>query len=168
MTLGSRLAAVLAHSLMVVGFGCATMAPPARSSGASLSDEGISLAVVGQTCADHRAPGGSPSPSLDATFAIEVGNPTPQPVSVHPERIILRAPGPVSPQSFKRDDDQSDLVEGGTTQPFKVRFVASGVTCSQEMQLDSGSALEWRGRPVRLPAVRFVPVAPVTGPVGSR
>ncbi len=124
------------------------------------------MAVVGQTCAEIR-PAGVSSASLEATFAVEVGNPTPQPVTVRPERMILRAPGPITPQSFKRADGQTDAVEGGTTQPFTLRFVAPGVTCSQEMQLDSSSALEWRGGPVTLSAVRFVPSAPGTGPARS-
>ena len=166
MMVASRLAAVLVRLLMALGLGsgCAKMLPPARSSGATLSDDGISLAVVGQTCADLHPGGAPPSLSIEMTLAIEVGNPTPEPVGVHPERMMLLAPSPVAPRFLKREDSQPMAVTGGTTAPFTVHFVAPGVKCSQEMQLDSSSALEWRGGPVILSAVRFVPVS---GPAGS-
>jgi hypothetical protein len=135
------------------------MLPPARSSGATLSEDGISLAIVGQTCAELRSGGASPSLSMEMTLAIEVGNPTPEPVGVHPERMMLLAPGPVAPRFLKREDGQPVAVTGGTTAPLTVQFVAPGVTCSQEMVLDSSSALEWRGQRVVLSAVRFVPVS---------
>ena len=141
------------------------MLPPARSSGATLSDHGISLAVVGQTCTDLHTAGAPASASLETTLAIEVGNPTPEPVTVHPERMILRAPGPIAPRTSQREDSQPAAVQGGSTQPFTVRFVAPGATCSQEIELDSSAALEWRGERVVLSPVRFVPVS---GPASSR
>ncbi len=141
------------------------MLPPARSSGATLSDEGISLAIVGQRCSEVRPAGTTASPSLEATLAIEVGNPTPEPVIVHPERMMLLAPGPIGPWFLKREDGQPVSIEGGTTQPFTVQYSVPGVTCSHEMRLDSRAALEWNGRPVVLPAVHFTPVEP--GPSSS-
>src|SRR5437016_2632656 len=85
----------LIHALMViaVGTGCAAMVAPARSSGIALSEEGIQLAVVGQVCKQSRSTSASTAPLLDATLAIEVGNPTPGLVSVYPDRLILVAPG---------------------------------------------------------------------------
>ena len=135
------------------------MLPPARSGGATLSDDGISLAVVGQTCTE-RPEGVSASPAVEATLKIEVGNPTPQPVTVHPEKMMLLAPGPIAPRFLKREDSQSVSIPGGTTQPFTVQYVAPGITCSHEMQLDSSSALEWNDGRVVLSAVRFTPSAP--------
>jgi hypothetical protein len=162
MTLASRLAAALVHLLVAIGLGtgCAKMLPPARSSGATLSDDGISLAVVGQTCAELRPAGVSVPPSVEMTLAIEVGNPTPEPVGVNPERMMLFAPGPIAPRFLKREDSQPVAVNGGTTAPFTVQFVAPGVMCSQEMRLDSSSALEWRGQKVVLTPVNFTPIAP--------
>ncbi len=146
--------------VLVLGAGCAKMLPPARSSGATLSDEGISLAVVGQRCAEVRPAGATGSPSLEATLAIEVGNPTPEPVTVHPERLMLLAPGPIAPRFLNAEDSQPVSVPGGTTEPFTVQYVAPGVMCSHEMRLDSSSALEWNGRPVVLSTVHFTPVEP--------
>jgi hypothetical protein len=147
-----------------VGAGCATkMLPPARSSGASLSDEGISLAVVSQSCAEVHSTGAPASVSLEATLAIEVGNPTPESVIVRPDKMMLLAPGPIAPRFSKGEDSQPVSVPGGTTQPFTVLYVAPGITCTHEMRLDSRTALEWNGRPVALSAVHFTPVEPPHG-----
>jgi hypothetical protein len=166
MMLASPSAAALVRVVLTLGLGtgCTKMLPPARSSGAMLSDDGISLAVVGQNCAELHAAGVSPARTIEMTLAVEVGNPTPEPVGVHPDRIMLLAPGPISPRFLKLEDSEPVAVAGGTTAPFTVRFVAPGVTCSQELQLDSSSALEWHGRKVVLSAIRFVPVS---GPASS-
>jgi hypothetical protein len=166
MTPASPLAAALVRLLLTLGLGsgCTKMLPPARSSGAMLSDDGISLAVVGQNCAELHPAGVSPPRTIEITLTVEVGTPTPEPVGVHPERMMLLAPGPVAPRFLKGENGEPLAVAGGTTAPFTVRFVAPGVTCSQEMQLDSSSALEWRGRKAVLSAIRFVPVS---GPVSS-
>src|SRR5581483_7265410 len=124
---GSAAALVSLSIALGLGAGCATMSPPARSSGVTLSDEGISLAVVGQTCAER--PGAGASPSADTTLSIEVGNPTPEPVTVYPERMHLRARGPVGSRPVKGEDNQPRTVDGGTTEPFTIRFVAPGAWC---------------------------------------
>lgn len=162
MSAASRSLVASIHLLLALGLGagCAKMLPPARSSGATLSDDGISLAVVGQRCAEVGPAGGTASPALEATLAIEVGNPTPEPVTVHPERMMLLAPGPIGPRFLKAEDSQPVAIPGGTTQPFTVQYVVPGVTCSHEMRLDSRSALEWNGRPVVLAAVHFTPAEP--------
>jgi hypothetical protein len=97
------------------------------------------------------------------TLAIEVGSPTPEPVGVHPEKMMLLAPGPVAPRFLKREESQPVAVSGGMTAPVTVQFVAPGVTCSQELGLDSSAALEWRGQQVILSAVHFVPVSARAG-----
>jgi hypothetical protein len=163
MTLAPRSVPALVQMLMALGLGagCATkMLPPARSSGATLSDEGISVAVVGQRCAEVHPAGASASVSLEATLAVEVGNPTPEPVTVYPEKMMLLVPGPIAPHFSKREDSQAVSISGGTTQPFAVQYVAPGITCTHEMRLDSTTALEWNGRPVVLSAVRFTPTEP--------
>lgn len=160
---GPHSVAALLHLLIALGLcaGCATkMLPPARSSGATLSEEGISLAVVSQSCAEVHPAGAPASVSLEATLAIEVGNPTLEPVTVRPEKMMLLAPGPVGPRFLKREDGQLVSIPGGTTQPFTVQYVAPGITCTHEMRLDSRTALVWNGRPVVLAAVHFTPVEP--------
>jgi len=155
----------LIHALMVIAIGvgcagCAAMVAPARSSGIALSEEGIQLAVVGQVCKQSRSTSASSPPLLDATLAIEVGNPTPDLVSVYPDRIILVAPGGISVRASAPQGGNPLSVEGGTTVPVTLHFTVAGANCSQEMQLDAGSALQSHGRAVTVSAIRFLPVAP--------
>ena len=155
----------LIHALMVIAIGvgcagCAAMLAPARSSGIALSEEGIQLAVVGQVCKQSRSTSASSPPLLDATLAIEVGNPTPGLVSVYPDRLILVAPGGVSARASTPQGSNPLSVESGTTVPVRLHFTLAGANCSQEMQLDASSALESQGRPVTVSAIRFLPVAP--------
>ncbi len=149
-----------ALTVIAVGTSCATMVPPARSSGVALSEEGIQLVVVGQVCKQSRATSASSPPSLDATLAIEVGNPRPGPVSVYPDRLILVAPGGVSARVSTREAVDPLSIESGTTVPVTLHFTVAGANCSQEMQLDASSALQWQGRPITVSAIRFVPIAP--------
>ena len=50
------------------------MLPPARSSGATLSDDGISLAVVGQSCAEVH-PAGASAPGRPPIQYVARGRP---------------------------------------------------------------------------------------------
>ena len=96
---------------------------------------------------------------IDATFAIEVGNPTNFPVTFDRAGFVLM----VSEHAFVRtpaDDESSGPVSvpPGTTVRLDLRFLASG-TCTQEMALMPSSAIKRSGRPIQIGAIRFVPVA---------
>ena len=149
-----------ALALIAVGTGCATLAPPARSTGAALSEEGIEIAIVGQFCKQSRGTSASRAPSLDETLVVEVGNPTPDPVSVDPDKLILITPGGGSVRGPTPAAAGPLSVDGGTTVPVTLHFTVTGANCSQEMQLDAGSSLQWQGRRVTVSAIRFVPIAP--------
>ena len=137
--------------------GCGNMVPPARNSGAVLSAEGVLFAVVGQRCSEHRF--GEPSePSFDGTFAVEVGNPTLIPLTLYPDRLILRGRKAVGVRPSPSENAISPTVDAGTTAPFTIHFTASGLGCSDELTLDPRSAIVWNGRPINLPEIRFVPV----------
>src|SRR5690349_17261057 len=46
----NRIPGVLAAGLLLAGGGCMAMKSPARNAGPALSDKGIQIAVVGQSC----------------------------------------------------------------------------------------------------------------------
>jgi hypothetical protein len=158
MTGGPKVGTAICRWLALLAVtGCGGMLPLARNSGAVISDEGVVLAVTGQNCrvsSDSKPRG---KPVMDASFAVEVGSSTLDGVTVYPARFLLivadRRGVPASPWEVP----ESILVETGTTFRFALRFVAPGVHCSQEMRLAANGALEVRGRPVNLEAVRFVP-----------
>jgi len=145
--------------LLVAATGCGTMLPPAHSSGAAFSEEGVVLAVVGQSCQQSPDANQTSKTRLDATFAIEVGNPSRVPLTVHPDRFALVVPDGTEVRTSTPEAAQSVAVESGTTSRLLLRFVANG-NCSQELRLVPTAAIEMRGRPINIDPVRFVPVAP--------
>lgn len=145
------------HLLVLVTVaGCANMLPLAHNSGAVLSEDGVVLAVTGQNCRqapDANQPGKT---LMDAIFAIEVGTSTAEPVAVRPGKFQLAvADHTLTPIAAGEAD--TTLVENGTTVRFLLHFVVPGANCTQEMRLLSAPALELRGAPITLEAVRFVP-----------
>ena len=133
------------------------MLPLARNSGAAFSEEGVVLAVIAQNCRQAADPSHPGKTLLDASFAVEVGSSTPAPVAVRPGRFVLGVSDrSVAPTPTPEQADMT-LVETGTTFRFLLHFFAPGVRCSQEMRLVPDSALEIRGQPVKIDAVRFVP-----------
>jgi hypothetical protein len=147
---------VLALALAAVS-GCAGMLPPAQSTGAQFSDDGVHVAVIGQSCVespDASRPGKS---LLDLTLTIEVGNATIRPIVVHRDRIALMLPGKVAARTSTPTAALIMSVEPGTTSPFELRFVGPDVKCTQELRLETSDALESRGRSIAVNGVRFVP-----------
>jgi hypothetical protein len=155
-----RFALLLALVLTGAAFGCAGMRPPARTSGATFSDDGVQLAVVGQRCSQVPDPKHPRKRLLDATFAIEVGNPTYGTVVVHPSRMILVMPGEVAMRPTVVGAVDVVAVETGITSPFVLRFVAEGISCAQELRLEPNTALELNGQPIVIAPIRFVPGSP--------
>ena len=145
--------------LLMAATGCGTMLPLAHSSGAAFSEEGVVLAVVGQTCQPAPDPNQPSKTRLDATFAIEVGNPTRGSLTVHPDGFVLTVADGTSARTSTPEAAQPVSVESGTTTRLMLRFVANG-SCSQEMRMVPTAAIELRGSPIVIDPVRFVPVAP--------
>jgi hypothetical protein len=133
------------------------MRPPARTSGATFSNDGVLLAVVGQRCSQVPDPNHPGKGLLDATFAIEVGNPTYGAVVAHPGRMILVMPGGVTMRPTVVGGVDAVPVETGTTTPFMLRLVAEGIKCSEELRLEPKTALELNGQPIAIAPIRFVP-----------
>ncbi|HET6146070.1 MAG TPA: hypothetical protein VFH68_00940 [Polyangia bacterium] len=133
------------------------MLPVAQSSGATFSEEGVVLAVVGQTCKQSPDANQAGKTRLDATFAIEVGNPTPAPLIVHGTGFALVVSDGTAVRTSTAEAAQPMAVESGTTLRLLLRFIAGG-SCSQEMRLVPDSAVEIRGRQIKIDPVRFVPV----------
>jgi hypothetical protein len=136
---------------------CGGLLPPARSSGARFSEEGVLLAVVGQSCKPSPAAQPQGLPQLEATLAIEVGNPSRGALTVDPARFLLVVGEGTPVPTSTTDAGPPASVEPGTTARFLVHFVARGA-CTQEMQLLPSSAIESRNGAINIAPVRFVPV----------
>jgi hypothetical protein len=161
MTAGPKIDASTCCFLLLIGVSnCGSMLPLARSSGAAISDEGVIFAVTGQSCKQSPDPSQPSKTLLDASFAIEVGTSTLDPVTVRPERFLLTVSERPAVRIPTREAGELTVVETGTPFHFVLRFTAPDVSCSQEMRLAANAALELRGRPINIDAVRFVPGEP--------
>ena len=135
---------------------CGSMPPPARSSGASLSDDGVLLAVVGQSCNQSNRGAPTNATLMNETIDVEVGNPARMPVVVHSNRFLLFVSARTSVRPTATDAGDTLSVDPGTTARFKLAFVAAG-SCKQELRLASSDAMELGGYPIQVSSVRFVP-----------
>jgi hypothetical protein len=144
--------------LVAATIGCAAVPPrPMKSTGLVFSDEGVHLAVVSQTCNQSGAPHRPKQDPADTTFVIEVGNPTVYPIAVHRDRLLLIPPDGSAIQTSTPEAVESMSVDSGETTTFTLQFLVPGSTCSQAMRLEPNSAIELRGKPINIGAVRFAP-----------
>jgi hypothetical protein len=158
--LGAKLSASLLRYLFVMAAAsCSSTLPLARGGGAIFSDEGVLFAIDGQRCKqmpDSSQPGKT---LVDATLALEVGNPTNLSVTFEPAGFVLMVSDRASVPKTAGDESTEPMsVPAGSSSRFELRFLASG-TCTQEMVLEPKSAIKLSGRPVQIKAIRFVPVA---------
>jgi hypothetical protein len=137
---------------------CATMTPPAQNGGPALSDRGIGVAVLRQSCAQAQEPDQRGWDLVEAEVEVEVRNGSPEPATVHRDRFRLVAPdGSALASSTWRSADPL-TVAGGQTQTFALRFMTrGGLECTREMRLDPDSGITLRESPVAFQPVSFVP-----------
>jgi hypothetical protein len=138
---------------------CSKPLPPVRGTGLVFSEEGIHLAVVGQSCSHDGLPEGAKKGFVDATVAIEVGNPTSSPVAVYRDRFVLVPSNGSTVRTYTPAAAEGMSVETGVTVAFTLSFMVRRASCSQQMRLEPDSALEFRGRPINIGAVQFVSAA---------
>jgi hypothetical protein len=154
---GSQIARVL--MLVTVTTACAVpLPPPVRDNGLVFSDEGVHLAVVGQTCIPSKDPHPGKKDrdvSVETTLAIEVGNPTIYALAVHRSALLLIASDGSAVQTSTREAAENMVVENGATTTFTLQFRIPAVSCSQALRLEPNSAIELRGKPVNIGPVRF-------------
>ena len=134
------------------------LTPPAQTSGAAKSDNGVALAVIGQRCTETvetELPG---VPLVEAHIQVEVRNTAPPPLVVHRDAFHLRgADGRAIPTSSWQAD-QPLPVEAGQTRTFELRFMSrGGLSCTKEMQLEASTGITKGDAPVQIGAVSFVP-----------
>lgn len=134
------------------------LTPPAETSGAAKSDNGVALAVVGQRCTETvetELPG---VPLVETYVQVEVRNTAPPPLVVHRNAFHLRgADGRAIPTTSWRAEDPLPI-EAGQTQTFELRFMSrGGLSCTKEMQLEASAGITKGNAPVQIGAVSFVP-----------
>ncbi|HEY4395314.1 MAG TPA: hypothetical protein VGP64_14690, partial [Polyangia bacterium] len=134
------------------------LTPPAQTSGAATSDNGVALAVIGQRCTETVETDLPGVPLVEAHVQVEVRNTAPPPLVVHRDAFHLRgADGRAIPTTSWRAEEPLPIA-AGQTRTFELRFMSrGGLSCTKEMQLEASAGITKGNAPVQIGAVSFVP-----------
>ena len=134
------------------------LTPPAQTSGAAKSDNGVALAVIGQRCTETVETDLPGVPLVEAHVQVEVRNTAPPPLVVHRDAFHLRgADGRAIPTTSWRAEEPLPIA-AGQTRTFELRFMSrGGLSCTKEMQLEASAGITKGNAPVQIGAVSFVP-----------
>jgi hypothetical protein len=152
-----RAAAARALTLaLAVTPACASLGPPARTSGPSVSSEGVELAVAAQSCTQSADPDW---PVLgEAVLEIHVRNGTAAPLTVRRDDFRLVTPDGSALRSRSWGAVQPLVVGGGETSAFELRFQSyDSLACERELWLEPRAGLVVGRTPAAIEPVRFVP-----------
>lgn len=149
---------VLASLLVAGAGGCVAMRPPARSAGPVLSDKGIEVAVVRQSCSQTQEPDEDGWDLVEANLEVQVRNGAPAPATVQRDRFRLLAPDGAALRTMTWGAAAPLTVAGGASQTFDLRFMThGGLECAKEMRLDLDSGIRLGEAPVAFQPVSFTP-----------
>ena len=143
--------------LAAVGPGCA-LAPPFRSSGPSVSQDGVQLAVTRQRCAQVPEPDEYGWDLVEATLEVQIRNATPATLIVRRDAFRLLGPDGTALKTLTWRAADPLAIDGGATRTFQLRFMThGGLECAGEMALDVDAGLSLPDGPVKIGTVKFVP-----------
>lgn len=155
---------VLGIGVLTLGLaaGCMPMRPPALNSGQVVSRDGVSLAVLRQSCSQTTEPEQPDFDLVEERIELHLHNGSPEPATLHRSAFRLVTPDGSALKTMTWLAAEPLTIAGGADGTFELRFMARGVlACAQEMRLAVNDALELRARPVALQAIAFVPDRPL-------
>jgi hypothetical protein len=124
----------------------------ARSSPPLSSAEGVRVRLLGQDCADDMGADGEPV-SRYLSVALELSNPTPQPLAFTPAAVQLSVDGD---RASAREEGGRQQVPPGQTRSFQLFFVHHAL-CRGDFALAFDGALHLGAQPVALAALHVTP-----------
>jgi hypothetical protein len=137
---------------------CASMQPPAHTTGPALSREGVQLAVNWQACVQTKEPDFYGNDLVEETLDVEVQNRTADPVTIHRDAFRLLEPDGVGLATVTWRAIDPVTVGAGQSRTFELRFMTRGnLECGREMGLEADAGVVLRDHPVHLQAIRFLP-----------
>jgi hypothetical protein len=149
---------VLFAPLLTGASACLPMRPPARNAGPALSERGIEVAVVRQSCSQTPEPDEYGWDLVEANVEIQVRNGAPASATVHRDKFRLLAPDGSALRTLTCRADDPLTVAGGASQTFELRFMTrGGLECAKEMRLDPDAGITLGDSPVALEPVSFTP-----------
>ena len=152
-----RMLVGLALLLGVLGPGCA-LAPPFKTSGPSVSRQGVQLAVTRQRCDQVQEPDEYGWDLVEATLEVEIRNVTLAKLTVRRDAFRLLGTDGTALKTQTWGAAEPLTIDGGATGTFEVRFMTrGGLECAGEMALDVDAGLALPDGPVKIGSVKFVP-----------
>jgi hypothetical protein len=139
---------------------CATMTPPAKTAGPTRSTEGVEMAVARQSCIQYKDADWRDEDLTELTLALEIHNPTPAAIVVHPDRVRLRTPDGVALPATTWGSWMPVEIAGNQTKTLELRFQnRASLRCAAPLQLQTAGSLTAQERPLATDAIAFTPVA---------
>jgi hypothetical protein len=143
---------------------CASLGPPARTSGPSVSPEGIELVVAAQSCTQSTDTDWPDEDLAEAVLDVRVRNGTDAALTVRRDDFRLVTLDGYVLRASSWDAAKPLVVVGGETRAFELRFQSRGsLTCDRELRLDPRAGLVVGRRPASVEPVRFVPWRTIGG-----
>ena len=155
----TMLRCLTAAGLFAMTMGCAVMKPPAKNGGPTLSEKGIQIAVLGQSCSQTPEPDEYGWDLVHETVEIGVSNGSTEAATVRRDRFRLLTPDGGALRAITCNAAEPLQVAGGADERFRLRFMArGGLECGKEMRLDPDSGVTVREQPIAFQPVSFVPL----------
>jgi hypothetical protein len=140
-----------------LGSGCA-LAPPFKSSGPSVSQDGVQLAVTRQRCDQVPEPDEYGWDLVEATLEVQIRNATSAKLMVRRDAFRLLGPDGTALKTVTWSAADPLTIDGGATGTFQLRFMThGGLECAREMALDVDAGLSLPAGPVKIGTVKFIP-----------
>jgi hypothetical protein len=156
--IGSSALGLVSLATLVLAPACASMRPPARNSGPTLSKEDVHLAVLKQSCSQTQEPEEPDNDLAEAIVEVEVRNSAPDAVTISRTAFRLLTPDGFALKTITWGSVDPLVLKGGETRAFEMRFMSRGsLECGRELQLDPGTGICVGGKALKMKAVTFVP-----------
>jgi hypothetical protein len=125
---------------------------PAKSSGPSLSPDGVTVTVLGQRCLEqYDSEGGTVGTSL--ALRLEAQNQSDREIEFKPGGIRVTSPSGYTADSV---DDAVPLKPGERKIVVQHYYESQAIGCAKEVRLNLSNAVASRGRPMALPPIEFI------------
>jgi hypothetical protein len=130
--------------------------PAYQNSGPSIED-GVKVAIVGQSCSQHHDSNFEFDDFVDLDLDLEVCNATHAPVTIHRDMIRVIADDGIAPSPLTWNAVEPIQVEPDSIQRISVRYMNRGsLQCRGPLDLDLKNAVRRGGTPLALAPIHFV------------
>jgi hypothetical protein len=140
----------------VVLSACATLKPPAHTTGPVASADGVQLTVTRQRCERSRSADEPEQYLIEETVEVDARGSAPLEIRRDEFRLVTPHGFQLRPVSWNAAEPVTSSASGALT--FALRFMANGTRdCAAPVTLDPGFAVKRNGMPVALGTITFTP-----------